>query len=66
MRLLDTHVISDLLRNLQGRASSLLAAVGDGTIVTGVIVAGELRYACINKVSAWLSERLDAVSARCR
>jgi len=44
MRLLDTNIISDLVRNPQGLAATRLRAVGDADIVTSVIVVGELSY----------------------
>jgi tRNA(fMet)-specific endonuclease VapC len=61
MRLLDTNIISDLVRNPQGRAATRLKAVGDTGVVTSVVVAGELRYGCLKKGSARLTERVEAV-----
>ena len=61
MRLLDTNIISDLVRNPQGLAAMRLKAVGDIGVVTSVIVAGELRYGCLKKGSVRLTERVDAV-----
>lgn len=60
MFLLDTTIISDLVRNPAGRAAERLAAVGDDAIATSVIVAGELRYGCLRKGSARLTERVEA------
>ena len=61
MRLLDTNIISDLVRNPQGHAATRLRAVGDADIFTSVIVAGELRYGCLKKGSVRLTERVEAV-----
>jgi tRNA(fMet)-specific endonuclease VapC len=61
MFLLDTNIISDLVRNPQGQAAARLAAVGDDDIATSVIVAGELRYGCLKKASPRLTERVEAV-----
>ena len=61
MFILDTNIISDLVRNPGGRAAERLAEVGDGDIATSVIVAGELRYGCLKKGSARLAERVEAV-----
>jgi tRNA(fMet)-specific endonuclease VapC len=61
MFVLDTNVISDLVRNPGGKAAARLAEVGDGDVVTSVIVAGELRYGCLKKGSARLTERVEAV-----
>jgi tRNA(fMet)-specific endonuclease VapC len=61
MLLLDTNIISDLVRNPGGLAAERLARVGDDEIATSVIVAGELRYGCLRKGSARLTERVEAV-----
>jgi tRNA(fMet)-specific endonuclease VapC len=61
MFLLDTNIISDLVRNPGGQAAERLAEVGDGDIATSVIVVGELRYGCLKKGSARLTERVEAV-----
>ena len=61
MFLLDTSIISDLVRNPRGQAASRLAEVGDGDIATSVIVAGELRYGCLKNGSARLTERVEAL-----
>jgi len=61
MFMLDTSIISDLVRNPGSRAAGRLAEVGDGDITTSVIVAGELRYGCLRKGSARLTERVEAV-----
>ena len=44
--MLDTNIISDLIRNPQGRAAKRIAKVGEDTICTSIIVAAELRYGC--------------------
>jgi tRNA(fMet)-specific endonuclease VapC len=55
-------MIIDLLRSPQvNRAVNRLAAVGDATVMTSVIVAGALRYGCLEKGSARLTERVEAV-----
>ncbi len=59
--LLDTNIISDMVRNPQGAAASRLALVGDMGVATSVIVAGELRYGCLKKGSPRLTERVEAV-----
>lgn len=60
MFVLDTNIISDLVRNPGGQAAERLAEVGDEDIATSVIVAGELRYGCRKKGSARLAERVEA------
>lgn len=44
--MLDTNIISDLMRNPQGRAAKLIARVGEDNVCTSIIVAAELRYGC--------------------
>jgi tRNA(fMet)-specific endonuclease VapC len=61
MFVLDTNIISDLVRNPGGQAAARLADVGDDDIATSVIVAGELRYGCLKRKSARLTERVEAV-----
>ena len=61
--LLDTNIISDMLRNPAGQATKRLRAVGDENICTSIIVASELRYGCAKKGSAKLQERVEQVLA---
>jgi tRNA(fMet)-specific endonuclease VapC len=42
--MLDTNIISDLIRNPQGRAAKRIAKVGEDNICTSIVVAAELRY----------------------
>jgi len=44
--MLDTNIISDLIRNPQGRAARQIVNVGEDNICTSIIVAAELRYGC--------------------
>ena len=57
--LLDTNIISDLIRNPQGRAAKRIAKVGDEKICTSIIVAAELRYGCAKSGSKRLLEALE-------
>jgi tRNA(fMet)-specific endonuclease VapC len=59
--LLDTNIVSDLVRNPQGRAAARVAAVGEKTVCTSIIVAAELRYGAVRKGSARLTAQLDAI-----
>jgi tRNA(fMet)-specific endonuclease VapC len=61
MFVLDTNIISDLVRNPSGPAAERLAEVGDADVATSVIVAGELRYGCLKAGSARLAERVEAL-----
>jgi tRNA(fMet)-specific endonuclease VapC len=59
--LLDTNIISDLVRQPQGRAAKRIAEIGDHHILTSVIVAAELRYGCRKAGSARLSATVEAL-----
>lgn len=59
--LLDTNILSDLLRNPGGRAAGRLAIVGEAAVCTSIVVACELRYGAAKKGSTQLSERVEAL-----
>lgn len=61
--LLDTNIISDMVRNPAGQAARRLQNVGDGNICTSIIVACELRYGCAKKGSPKLLAKVEAVLA---
>jgi tRNA(fMet)-specific endonuclease VapC len=52
--MLDTNIISDLIRNPQGKAAKRIANAGEDNICTSIIVAAELRYGCAKSGSARL------------
>jgi tRNA(fMet)-specific endonuclease VapC len=57
--LLDTNIVSDVIRNPGGRAVQRAALVGEATICTSIVVACELRYGALKKGSAQLTERVE-------
>ena len=59
--LLDTNILSDLIRNPAGRAARRLAVVGETTVCTSIVVACELRYGAAKKGSPQLSERVEVI-----
>ena len=64
--LLDTNIVSDLVRNPQGKVARHIRTVGEKHVCTSIIVAAELRYAAAKKRadkkgSPRLSSQLDAV-----
>ena len=59
--LLDTNILSDLVRNPQGRIAEHIRKVGEGQICTSIIVAAELRYGAEKKGSPRLAAQLEAV-----
>jgi tRNA(fMet)-specific endonuclease VapC len=59
--LLDTNIVSDLVRNPQGKVARHVRTVGEKHVCTSIIVAAELRYGANKKGSPRLSSQLDAV-----
>ncbi|MBM2578082.1 type II toxin-antitoxin system VapC family toxin [Jannaschia sp. Os4] len=59
--LLDTNVLSDLVRHPAGAAARRLAEVGEAGVVTSVVVAAELRYGAARKGSDRLTARVEAL-----
>jgi tRNA(fMet)-specific endonuclease VapC len=59
--LLDTNVVSDLIRNPQGRVAEHIRRVGEAQVCTSIIVAAELRYGAMKKGSPRLTAQLEAV-----
>jgi tRNA(fMet)-specific endonuclease VapC len=60
---LDTNIISDLMRNPQGKAAKRIAKVGEDNICTSIIVAAELRYGCVKSGSARLARVVEDLLA---
>jgi tRNA(fMet)-specific endonuclease VapC len=61
--MLDTNIVSDLIRNPQGRAAKRIAKVGEEDICTSVIVAAELRYGCAKSGSTRLLKAVEDLLA---
>ena len=57
--MLDTNIISDLLRSPQGRAAKRIAKAGEDNICTSIIVAAELRYGCAKSGSKRLLKAVE-------
>src|SRR6516165_4658343 len=59
--LLDTNIVSELIRNPQGRVTNRIRDVGEAQVATSIIVAAELRYGSAKKGSARLTAQVEAV-----
>lgn len=59
--LLDTNILSDLVRNPQGRVAQQIRDVGEARVCTSVIVAAELHFGAAKRKSARLAAQLDAI-----
>ena len=61
--LLDTNILSDLIRNPFGPVAQRIEAVGAKAVCTSIIVAAELRYGCAKKGSPRLQARVEDILA---
>lgn len=61
--LLDTNILSDLVRHPRGTAAQRIVDAGSDSVCTSVVVACELRYGAAKKQSTALSERIDRLLA---
>ena len=59
--LLDTNIVSDLVRHPQGKAAQCLALVDPTRVCTSIIVVSELRYGVEKKGSVKLTRQLEKV-----
>ena len=59
--LLDTNILSDLVRRPQGDVATRIAAVGEANVCTSIIVAAELRYGAAKRGSPALSTQVQSV-----
>ena len=59
--LLDTSIVSDLVRHPRGRFADRIAAVGEQQVCSSIIVAAELRFGTLGKTSPRLTAQLEAI-----
>ena len=59
--LLDTNVVSDLVRQPRGGVAQLSRQVGEANVCTSVAVATELRFGAMKKGSPRLTAQVEAV-----
>ena len=59
--LLDTNIITDIIRNPTGLAARRIEQTDPKDICTSIIVAAELRYGCAKKGSAKLLAKVEAM-----
>ena len=59
--LLDPNILSDLVRNPQGRVTGRIRDIGEGQVCTSIIVAAELRFGAAKRQSPRLSAQLRVV-----
>lgn len=59
--LLDTNILSDLVKKPQGRVTEKIASLGNVEVVTSIIVASELRFGAAKKGSNALSNQIEQI-----
>lgn len=59
--LLDTNILSDLVRYPQGTVAKRIALEGAKNICTSIVVAGELRFGATKRGSERLTAQLEAI-----
>ncbi|MGH6680439.1 MAG: type II toxin-antitoxin system VapC family toxin [Bradyrhizobium sp.] len=59
--LLDTNIVSDIIRNPAGRVTKRIREVGEAQVCTSIVVAAELWYGAIKRNSLRLTAQLEAV-----
>jgi tRNA(fMet)-specific endonuclease VapC len=59
MFLLDTNILSDLIRQPDGMVAQAIADVGEDAVATSIIVAGELRYGAEKRGSPRLKSKIE-------
>jgi tRNA(fMet)-specific endonuclease VapC len=57
--MLDTNIVSDLIRNPQGKVAKRIGRAGEDRICTSIIVAAELRYGCAKSSSSRLRKAVE-------
>lgn len=57
--MLDTNIISELIKNPQSKVTNKIAKVGENNVCTSIIVAAELRYGCAKRGSKRLVKAVE-------
>jgi tRNA(fMet)-specific endonuclease VapC len=59
--LLDTNIVSHLIRNPQGRVAERIQEIGEVQVCTSIFVSAELRYGAARKGSPRLTRQVESV-----
>ena len=62
--MLDTNIVSDMMRNPAGKVADHIAQVGEGSLCLSIVTAAELRFGAAKSGSSRLLARVEAVLAR--
>ncbi|WP_372072523.1 type II toxin-antitoxin system VapC family toxin [Tistrella mobilis] len=61
LHLLDTNIVSDLIRNPQGKVAARIADVGEAQIAVSIVTAAELRYGCLKRGSPRITQQVELI-----
>jgi tRNA(fMet)-specific endonuclease VapC len=61
--LLDTNIVSNLVKDPHGIVARQIKAIGEETVCTSIVVACELRFGAVRKGSERLTTQLEIVLA---
>jgi tRNA(fMet)-specific endonuclease VapC len=64
MYILDTNIISDLVRNPKGQVARRIRQVGEANVCTSIIVACESRFGVTKRNSPRLMQQLEVILKR--
>jgi tRNA(fMet)-specific endonuclease VapC len=59
--LLDTNIVSDLVRHPRGKIADRISEMGEDDVCTSIVVAAELRYGAAKRNSSRLTSQLETV-----
>lgn len=59
--MLDTNIVSDLIRNPSGIVTEQIKRVGERSVCVSIIVASEVRFGCAKKGSTRLTRQAEAI-----
>jgi tRNA(fMet)-specific endonuclease VapC len=59
--MLDTNIVSDLVRNPQGVVTRHIREVGEEQVCTSIVVSAELRFGARRRGSARFTTQLEAI-----
>jgi tRNA(fMet)-specific endonuclease VapC len=59
--MLDTNIVSDLIKNPQGRVAAKIAEIGESNVATSIIVAAELRFGIAKRGSPILTMQVEGI-----
>ncbi len=59
--LLDTNIVSDLIRNPQGRVADQIKRVGEDAVCVNPVVAGEIRFGVLKRRSDKLARQAERI-----